>query len=298
MIDLARGAPAIAGSLLSDFPLAGIRFYGIGNEYASVLVGASVVGLLGVRDRVGLPRWLFAACFLLIVALIGAPALGANFGGALTATAAFTLAWSAAVPWGAPAPERWWGIAFRWARFLAAWLALLGLCAVLLLLLDLARAPDERTHVGRLADRMLHREPAEALVLLAEVARRKLAMNLRLSTSGFTLVTLAAVVPLLAVGYHKTGGRLRACFSGRPFLRAGVIGALGGGVVGLLVNDSGIVVWGLTTAAALLAVLDLLLSERLVGGRHLPSPPRPSFGEARASDGPGRGGPPDRRGDQ
>jgi hypothetical protein len=87
-------------------------------------------------------------------------------------------------------------------------------------------------------------------------------MNLRLMTAPITLAILTVVVPLLVVGYHGTRRHLVAILAKRPALRAGVLGAVAGGAVGFLVNDSGVVVWALTTAAALAALLDALLGER------------------------------------
>jgi hypothetical protein len=87
-------------------------------------------------------------------------------------------------------------------------------------------------------------------------------MNLRLLTSGIFLAVLAAVAPALALWYHNTGPGLRALLAGRPSLRAGVLGALWGAVVGLFAKDSGVVVWGLMTAAALAVLLELMLESR------------------------------------
>jgi hypothetical protein len=281
-VDLALGARTIAASLLSDFPLAGFRFYGIGNEYAALLIGTATVGLLWVREFTPLPGPALGAIFLVIAVLIGSPALGANFGEALTAVAAFLAA-------GQPTGEgRRPGVRSSVAGRVAALLLVLVLCALLLFVVDAFRAPEEQSHVGQLTVRMAQRKPLDALMWLGEVARRKLGMNLGLIMSAYTVSVLAVVVPFLALGYHGTGSRLRTVLAGRPSFRAGVVGALCGAVVGLIVNDSGIVVWGLTTAAALAAVLNVLLEEK-------------ERSDPRASDadhGIGRGGSAHRRGRQ
>jgi hypothetical protein len=188
--------------------------------------------------------------WLLTVILISHPAIGANFGGTLTALAAFGIA----------------GLLWAGGRLRAgtvAWMLFgLALCGVGLFLLDVSRPEPFRTHVGQLAAVVVERGPSEGLAVVWRVARRKLGMNLRLLTSGFFIAVLAGVAPALALWYHKTGRGLRPLLAARPSLRAGVCGALGGALVGLFVKDSGVVVWGLVTAAALAALLDVMLEAR------------------------------------
>jgi hypothetical protein len=249
--DLLLGGRATAASLLSDFPLAGFRFYGIGNEYAGLLIGMAAVGLAWATEPFPRLRRFLAPCFLLIAALIGLPWLGANFGEALTAVAAFAVTlWllSSKPRRLSPAP-------------LLMLLALLVSIGLGLFALDAARPAEERSHVGQLVERLADRGWGEGVMLLGEVARRKFSMNRRLVTAPVTLAILAVVVPLLVVGYHGTKQRLPGLLVARPAFRAGITGALAGGVVGFLVNDSGIVVWSMVTAAVLAALLEALLDE-------------------------------------
>jgi hypothetical protein len=250
-VDLLLGGQAIGASLLTDFPLAGFRFYGIGNEYAGLFVGMAAIGLAWATEPLPELRRALVPLFLGVAALIGLPWLGANFGDALTAAAAFVV-----TLWLLPPKRR------RLSPGLL--LSLLGLLiwvAVILFALDAARPAAERTHVGQLAERLSEGGLDEGVMLLAEVARRKFSMNRRLITAPITLAILTAVVPLLIVGYHGTKRRLSGHLAARPAFRAGVVGALAGGAVGFVVNDSGVVVWSMATAAALAAVLEALLTD-------------------------------------
>jgi hypothetical protein len=94
-VDTLRGAPLMKVSVLGYDPVSGARYYGLGNEYMGVLVGMAVLGscaLLALQPK--RRRLLLGAqvvFFLLLVLLLVAPAGGANFGGTLTATVAFTV---------------------------------------------------------------------------------------------------------------------------------------------------------------------------------------------------------------
>jgi hypothetical protein len=258
--DLALGGRAIAASVLSDYALAGFRFYGIGNEYAGVLVGMTAVGISWSVEAFPALRRGLPGLFLLIGAFIGLPALGANLGGAVTAAAAFAVTLRLFAPKG------------RLVWTLCLLVGLMLLVALLLILLDAVQPEEQRTHIGQLAERLLDGTSGGGAVVLAEVARRKSVMNLHLITGPIALWVLAAVVPLLILGYHGTRRRLSTLLARRSAFRAGVVGAAAGGAVGLVVNDSGIVVWGMTTAAALAAVLEALLAEKSVPGGHWQPP--------------------------
>ncbi len=90
-LDLFRGGPQSQYSFLGYSAIIGARFYGLGNEYMGVLLGAALVVMAAWLERGGrlVPMCLF---FLFVTAIVGFPALGANVGGTITAVAAFTLA--------------------------------------------------------------------------------------------------------------------------------------------------------------------------------------------------------------
>src|SRR5262249_45109782 len=89
--DILLGGHSLALALLSDFPVTGIRFYGIGAEYMGVLLGMGLMlvpwaAALRGRERLEGPGWALAwVVWLAIIFLLGWPGLGAKFGGALTA---------------------------------------------------------------------------------------------------------------------------------------------------------------------------------------------------------------------
>jgi hypothetical protein len=82
--DLIRGQQMLYWSPLSYSPSGGARFYGIGNEYAGALLGASLVGAASVlwpRDRAGPgERVLVAGGLLGLAVVVGVSRCGANLG--------------------------------------------------------------------------------------------------------------------------------------------------------------------------------------------------------------------------
>ncbi len=97
IIDLMLGAPLQKQSVLGYRALGGARFYGLGNEYMGVLVGAAILGcgiLLSLARRQPAARWILLVTgpiFALSLYSIAAPGVGANMGGAITASLAFLV---------------------------------------------------------------------------------------------------------------------------------------------------------------------------------------------------------------
>lgn len=254
---LLAGHGLLAQNLMSDFPNIGARFYGIGNEYQGLLLGATLLAPLWEADRrvaAGrreVPGALLAAGAVLVVVAVGSPALGADFGGALAMVIAYVAA--------AVLLRRARGQNPLPAAALLAVPALLGVTGLLLVTWDLQRPPGVRSHVGELAARVLAAGPAP----LVEIAVRKALLNVRMALTPYFLGGVAAVFPLLWLGYHKLSGPVRTALERRPQLRAGAGAVLVGGAACLVLNDTGVISWALATACLLLVLLDVLLEDRI-----------------------------------
>src|SRR5262249_8719366 len=155
IVDLLLGGRAIALSILSDFPLSGMRFYGIGNEYLGLGVAALIGAVTWEGDsklHIAMPyHALIAIVGILTTLVVGHPAYGANFGGGLTAAAGFAVAWMLA------AGVRLDG---RSGVLLLLGLALLGAG---MLALDALRPEPARSHMGDLAQRVAAQGPGALL---------------------------------------------------------------------------------------------------------------------------------------
>jgi len=95
VIDCFRGSPWMLISPLGSDTIAGGRFYGIGNDYMGVLVATIVIATMLLLNRVKAKpifKLLLGAIPLSIAAFaIGAPEVGANVGGLITALVALGM---------------------------------------------------------------------------------------------------------------------------------------------------------------------------------------------------------------
>ncbi|MFC6231021.1 hypothetical protein ACFQI7_24655 [Paenibacillus allorhizosphaerae] len=260
------GAQAMKYSVLGYDVMIGARYYGIGNEFMGVLLGAAVLGLsamLQVRAEPddgmppALPRWLAIAPVVVagvgIAGYLAAPALGTNAGGALSAAAAF----------GALVARLFTGGALCWRRLALAVALPMAAALAGLWLLNAAWPPGSAggpgsvaaacvtaaavgpggtttghgSHIGRAFDALREGRYDAIGAMIA----RKLAMNLhliRVSAWSKVLLTGLAVMALLVM---RPKGRLRRWGERYPYLMHGFYASVIGVFAALALNDSGIV---------------------------------------------------------
>lgn len=250
-LDQLLGGPLAQYALLSYSPVAGSRFYGLGNEYMGVLIGAGIMAagltLAGGRDRVRLP--VIAALFVLLIVIMGAPNLGTNVGGTLAAVAGFGVAWFFFA-------ER--RLSARTALVIGGTaLAVLGVLAVL----DALRAPGAQSHLGRLVVQV----GRGGFTPFVEVVQRKLAMNLKLIRfSGWSRVAVFALAAMAATAVFPAG-RGKVLAARDPYVAKAIWASLAGAIAALVFNDSGVVAAATLLIYPATAWLYLLLEEKHAG---------------------------------
>jgi hypothetical protein len=246
-LDVLTGCRLVARSALSGYAVAGIRFYGLGNEYMGVLVGTAILGGLAFEPALRRFRWLQAGFFLALLLLIGSPLHGADLGGALTAAVGFGVTLAAAAR-----PRH----RLRIAGLMAVCLVM---TAGLFLTWDALRPSGSRSHIGDFARLVAGGGWSAAGSLLVGKAQ----MALRLAGSGYALLPLAGVAPLLVLWYYGTGRWLQLLLARRPEVRTASYGAFAASWAALLFNDSGIAPWMFITVALLVLLIDEQLRERM-----------------------------------
>lgn len=254
VFDQCRGAPLARFSLLGYSPIVGSRFYGIGNEYMGVMIGAAVIGAGMAFARWHDRRWLMPAAalaFLALVIVMGAPMLGANFGGTAAAVTAFGLALFLLSGRRVP------------GRHLLTIAAAVFCALVILALADSLRSPAVQTHLGRAVT--LIRQ--DGLSPFWQIVERKLAMNIKLIRySGWSRVVVFAAGAMLVTGVVPYG-RGRDFGTRHPHVAKAVQASLGGALAALVFNDSGIVAAGTLLIFPAATLLYLMIEESRTGTR-------------------------------
>jgi hypothetical protein len=245
-VDIERGGFPLALSPLSNFYLTGIRFYGLGNEYAALFLACGVLaGLLtvqrsGTRQISAAGLALLGGWFLLLCLLVGWPGLGANMGGLLTGLVTGGIAWTIAA--------RRSGARHAWVWPVMAAIGTVG--AVIWTDTHSASA----THVGRFVQSAAHGSPSP-LDMLAN----KVAIQWGLFTAPPAFIIYAAAIAFVFLLRGPLAVPRARLFRQWPWAAIAVPALLIGGAFGMVLNDTGIVMWGLMGGVALGAAAILAL---------------------------------------
>jgi hypothetical protein len=129
-------------------------------------------------------------------------------------------------------------------------------------LLDLSRPEGRRAHLGRLFERV----GDEGVQPLLDIMERKLLANVGVTTSSFWVAAIPVAVGFI-VFLARYPGRPLACVRERiPALQAGLVAAYVAAVVGSVVNDSGVIVGGITLTVLAVSLLVLALDPHVADG--------------------------------
>lgn len=229
IIDLFIGAPLNKTSPLSYDPMTGARFYGLGNEYMGVLLGALIAGLTGLvsvcKLNDAIARLIIGGVFLLGIYVIVAPELGTNVGGGIAAVAGFGAVMLVLA-----------GYTINRKTLLTLALGI-GLMLGLFLVYDMNRSQTAQTHIGRTVS--LIRETGAGEIL--NIITRKAAMNWKLikrTTWSWTFLTGLAGFIIFNTLRPVNGRKIKADY---PYFHGGMTGMIIGALAALLFNDSGVV---------------------------------------------------------
>lgn len=251
-VDGVTGTHLVSQSVLSAYALAGIRFYGIGNEYMGIMLAGALL-LAAVTPRSIWPAIIFAV----VTFVLSFPAFGAKAGGAITATATFVIAW-----------RNLRGLPVNYRHILLAVLAGFGL-VFLWVLVDHV-VPTRRTHIDTAVDALGHGR----LGYIAGVALRKVGLAANILLKPGTLLGLLGIA--LLAGFARLFLRRSATeyLSRHPDFAAIWNAGLWGSLIAVLFNDSGVV-------AAILLLTSLIVA--LLHGLYLECASHPSMSARSAS---------------
>ncbi|GIH22912.1 hypothetical protein Aph01nite_12220 [Acrocarpospora phusangensis] len=244
--DLLTGTTLQLNSVMGYTGVVGARYYGLGNipfallATAVLLVATAAADSLVRRGRRRTAVALVASLGVFAMVLDGWPGVGSDFGGVIAFVPGIAVATLI--------------VAGRRVSILklAAFCVAGGVVVMAIAYLDYRRPPASQTHLGRFVGQVIDG------TFLPVITRKLEAMLHTLLSPNLMPVVLAAFGFLVFALFRPgaaTAGVLPVAFERAPMLKAGLLGALVSGVVGMLVNDSGAAVLSMALALAVPLVL-------------------------------------------
>ena len=240
LVDVVLGSPLQINTVFGYSPTIAGRFAGWGN-LAFALASSTAIMLttgiwgIGVLERGR--KWTALVAVLLgaVVVADGLPSLGSDVGGVMALVPASTVAVLVLT-----------GRRVSWKRLIAIGLATFVLLSIFATI-DLARPKDERTHLGRVASKVVDADGGG----LSTVIQRKLKANWDILTSSIWTWIIPFAIAFLGLMLWRRNALMRDLEERIPGLRAGLIGALVAGFLGFALNDSGVAVPAMMLAVVL-----------------------------------------------
>ncbi|TYP58533.1 hypothetical protein [Thermosediminibacter litoriperuensis] len=253
--DLVSGARLLGTSVLGHDPLAGARYYGLGNEYMGVLVGSTAIGITALLDEIKIKNRLTSLAvglfvFGLLFYLISSPFFGSNVGGAISAYGAFLT--TLILLSGSRLNLRTFG-------GIGA-----GMAVMIALLFFWATVAGPPSHISQTVALMKEMgiEPVFSIIT------RKLSMNYRLFRyTPWTRALITTIAVIISLSFRPPD-TMKKIFSKYRQLYAGFLGASVGCILAFIFNDSGIVAAGTMAIFLGLPVL-LLIAEEITVHRQV-----------------------------
>ncbi len=255
MIDQWLGAPWSFTNFFGYSPLMAARFYGIGNEAAAILFGASIVGVALIFDEwpdarwvVFAKRWLLPVFGVTVVVTSAAPFWGANVGVAVWGTVGFVLAW----------------VLMNGYRVTVGTVAVMIVAMVVSVgafaLLDMYGS-GQQTHLAR----SLASAEAGGLTELWKIVARKAETNMRVLTHTKWAYILVAVIAFLSFMRWRPQGDFADTLSENPHFADAITISLVAGLAAFLSEDSGIVIPALEIFYVGVAIVWVMLARMETG---------------------------------
>ncbi len=231
LIDQLLGGPMTVTGYLSYAPIEATRYYGIGNEGASLLFGSWIMlsALLLNRAREGsnlahqFKTWIFPTATFFMVLVIAAPWWGANFG---------------VIIWGVVGAVSAWAffndVRITWKHVVALTLAAAAM-AFLVLVLD--SHYNGESHMGTTADSLSSGWGLVAFEIIVNMLR--LSWDTVVFSPVLSLLFVVILGFLIALLWKKPGPYAKFWEENAPF-RGGFTALLITSIIMLLVEDSGI----------------------------------------------------------
>jgi hypothetical protein len=245
--DIIMGSELIKRSVLGYDPIIGARFYGIGNEYAGMFIGCSIMVFGCILELMGkrCSRTAAAVYFSICTFLLGLTFLGANFGGASAGALGYLLAYFLI-----------FGIKFSRRNVFAGFLVLVSAAAALIITDSLGLS--SQSHMGGLVKDTL----ANGFGVVISTIKRKVSMNLRLMRYTIWTKVLLCIIAAISIMFYKPVKQMFYIFMKYKYLKYSWVSVSASAAAGFAVNDSGIVTAATSMIFAAFTILIMCIGER------------------------------------
>ncbi len=243
VIDIFTGANLIKISVLGYSPVIGARFYGIGNEFMGIIIGAGVISIMILKElKPQVSDKLLLLLFILLILTVGFPNLGANFGGLITSTVACSISY------------------FYLKSSKLDLRSLIKLILVLLVVITLIFMVDlfsnNQSHLGKTLNAIKEGGVNKLILILY----RKISMNVKLLRWTIWTRVLIAFVIILIILLKRPRGVIKDIADSYPSLVAAIKALVIASVVTMIVNDSGVVAAATLLLFPIFSLLYLVLN--------------------------------------
>lgn len=225
IFDVLTGSNLLKYSLFGYDPIIGARYYGVGNEFVGVVIGATMIALGALLEKKSSFKKLFWPVSILVIITMGYPRFGANVGGTITAVFSFVYLYFKLSAKKVTSKE-----------ILICFLSVVGVVS-LMALVDIFLL-NGSTHLARAILSFIEEGPS----VILRIIYRKIDMNVRLIRVTLWSWVLLAVIFALWMMFRKPKGILLKIFNSYPYLSNSWIGVIIASIIGFLFNDSGVVV--------------------------------------------------------
>ncbi len=224
-IDILLGGNLLKRSFLGYDPIIGARYYGIGNEYMGIYIGASLLfggALLYLKKNV----WTMGLVYLIystVVFVLIYPTLGTNAGGAIAAIVGVALIIYHLTT----------SISRKKKYLFFSSLVVIGI--TLLIVINYLISAENQSHIGRAVNHLFQGDFTTVFLTII----RKIKMNLRLiQVSSWSKVLITSLIVIGLLLHKNSFKKLKVQY---VYLFYSFYGIIAGAFVSLIVNDSGIV---------------------------------------------------------
>ncbi len=244
------GSASDLKSIFGYSPITAGRFYGLGNQQMSVLVAAALIAASLFMEN--LKRMTVGAkvatllFFLVNLFIVGAPELGANTGGIITAVVGFTVA-----------SIYYFRGAFHQKQIIIVILGIVIFLSIFIAI-DYYLLPVKTHMAGNIVQLVKGGMPK-----FWQIANRKLSANIRIfKYTSWSYLFLTIVIILSFLRFAKPITRQQEFLKKYKYLSAGLTAGLIAGVVGAISNDSGISITAIILAYFLAVIFYIEIYER------------------------------------